>query len=44
VLKLLWTYGHGDIGALEEVDRAFTSTVTPLRAVSSDASQTQRGA
>ena len=44
VLKLLATYGHGDIGALEEVDRAFTSTVTPLRTVSSDASQTQRGA
>jgi hypothetical protein len=25
---------HGDIGALEEIDRAFGSNVTPLRAVS----------
>lgn len=28
------TYGHGDVGALEEIDRAF-STVVPLRSVPS---------
>ena len=33
MLKLLETYGHGDVGALEEIDRAFELTVTPLRAV-----------
>jgi hypothetical protein len=44
VLKLLAVYGHGDVGALEEIDRAFKAKVTPLRAVNSDASQTQRGA
>jgi integrase len=32
-LKLLTVYGHGDVGALEEIDRAFGSSVTPLRAV-----------
>jgi hypothetical protein len=26
-------YGHGDLGALEEIDRAFGSNVRPLRAV-----------
>ena len=41
VLKLLATYGHGDVGALEEVDRAFAATVTPLRVVDSDAGQMQ---
>ena len=41
VLKLLETYGHGDVGALEEIDRAFESTVSPLRAVNEDAIQTQ---
>jgi integrase len=40
VLKLLETYGHGDIGALDEVDRAFEATVTPLRLVDSDATET----
>jgi hypothetical protein len=35
-LKLLRVYGHGDIGALEEIDRAFGSNVTPLRAVGAD--------
>jgi integrase len=44
VLKLLETYGHGDVGALEEIDRAFRTMVTPLRAVNSDATQTQAGA
>jgi hypothetical protein len=44
VLKLLAVYGHGDIGALEEIDRAFQSNVTPLRPVNSDATQTQLGA
>ncbi len=34
VLKLLAVYGHGDVGALEEIDAAF-SRVTPLRAVGS---------
>jgi hypothetical protein len=43
VLELLETYGHGDVGALEAIDKAFKST-TPLRAVNSDASQTQMGA
>jgi hypothetical protein len=43
VLKLLETYGHGDVGASEEIDRAFQSTVTPLRAVNSDASEMQSG-
>jgi hypothetical protein len=37
VLKLLAVYGHGDVGALEEIDRAFERNVTPLRAVNSDA-------
>ena len=37
-------YGHGDIGALEEIDRAFNPNVRPLRAVNSDATKTQRGA
>jgi hypothetical protein len=32
-LKLLRVYGHGDVGALEEIDRAFGSNVRPLRAV-----------
>ena len=31
--KLLRVYGHGDVGALEEIDRAFGSNVTRLRAV-----------
>ena len=44
VLKLLETYGHGDVGALEEIDKAFQSTVTPLRAVNSDATEMQSGA
>jgi hypothetical protein len=44
VLKLLETYGHGDVGALEEIDRAFAATVTPLRAVNSDAGEMQTGA
>ena len=44
VLKLLATYGHGDVGALEEIDKAFAKPVTPLRVVDSDASQTHRGA
>lgn len=32
--KMLAVYGHGDIGAMEEVDRAFASTVVPLRLAS----------
>jgi hypothetical protein len=40
VLKLLAVYGHGDVGALEEIDRAFKTSVTPLRAVDSDATRT----
>jgi integrase len=36
-LKLLAVYGHGDVGALEEIDRAFKANVMPLRAVDSDA-------
>jgi hypothetical protein len=44
VLKLLATYGHGDVGALEEIDKAFAATVTRLRAVDSDASEMQTGA
>jgi integrase len=34
-LKLLKIYGHGDVGALEEIDRSFGSNVTPLRRVAS---------
>ena len=33
VLKLLAVYGHGDVGALEEIDAAFAGKVTPLQAV-----------
>jgi integrase len=33
-LKMLEVYGHGDVGALEEIDKAFGSNVTPLRAAS----------
>lgn len=44
VLKLLAVYGHGDVGALDEIDKAFTNTVTPLRALISDASEMQTGA
>jgi hypothetical protein len=40
-LKLLAVYGHGDLGALEEIDRAFNANVRPLRAVNSDATGTQ---
>jgi hypothetical protein len=36
-------YGDGDVGALEEIDRAFKAKVTPLRAVDSDATGTQGG-
>ena len=42
VLKLLAVYGYGDVGALEEVDRAFADNVRPLRAVP-DAIQTPSG-
>jgi hypothetical protein len=35
VLQLLTVYGHGDVGALEEIDRAFGANVTELRAVDS---------
>jgi hypothetical protein len=41
-LKLLAVYGHGDIGALEEIDRAFRGNVRALRAVNSDATGTQK--
>jgi hypothetical protein len=43
VEKLLAVYGHGDVGALEEIDRAFRANVTPLRAVNSAAIGTQEG-
>jgi integrase len=33
VLKLLAIYGHGDVGALEEIDRAFGRKVARLHAV-----------
>jgi hypothetical protein len=33
VLELLAVYGHGDVGALEEIDRAFSRKVARLRAV-----------
>ncbi len=32
-LALLGVHGHGDVGALEAIDRAFAANVTPLRAV-----------
>jgi integrase len=38
VLKLLAVYGHGDVGALDEIDRAFAANVRPLRVIS-DATQ-----
>jgi hypothetical protein len=31
--SLLEVYGHGDIGALEEVDRAFAGNVVQLRRI-----------
>lgn len=43
VLKLLAVYGHGDVGALDEIDKAFQGHVTPLRAVNSDATEMQTG-
>jgi hypothetical protein len=43
VLQLLTVYGHGDVGALEEIDRAFGANVTELRAVDSATTRTQRG-
>jgi hypothetical protein len=43
VLKLLAVYGHGDVGALEEIDKAFQGNVVALRTVNSDATQTQTG-
>jgi integrase len=43
VEKLLAVYGHGDVGALEEIDRAFRTNVAPLRAVDSAATGTQEG-
>ena len=42
--KMLAIYGHGDVGALEEVDRAFRANVSQLRAVNSDASEMHAGA
>lgn len=33
VLKMLAVYGHGDVGALDAIDRAFAANVTPLRRV-----------
>jgi integrase len=36
VLKLLRVYGHGEVGALEEIDRAFGQNVQPLRPRSVD--------
>jgi hypothetical protein len=33
-LKMLEVYGHGDVGALEEIDKAFGANVTPLRVAS----------
>jgi integrase len=44
VLKLLAVHGHGDIGALEEIDEAFKANVRHLRPVESDATETQRQA
>ena len=35
VQKMLAIYGHGEVGALEEIDRAFAATVTPIRKVES---------
>jgi integrase len=41
VTKLLAVYGHGDVGALEEIDRAFATNVRRLRVL--DAGETQKG-
>jgi integrase len=43
VLQPLTVYGHGDVGALEEIDRAFRANVTELRAVDSATTRTRRG-
>jgi hypothetical protein len=43
VLDLLEVYGHGDVGALEQIDRAFAANVRSLRVVL-DAGETQTGA
>jgi hypothetical protein len=43
VLKLLAVYGHGDVGALEEIDKAFRANVTSLRPVDSVTSGMQGG-
>ena len=43
VLKLLAVYGHDNVGALEEIDRAFQANVRELRAVDSDANRMQGG-
>jgi hypothetical protein len=42
-LSSLAVYGHGDVGALEEIDRAFRTNVAPLRAVNSATTGTQEG-
>jgi hypothetical protein len=41
VLKLLAVYGHGDVGAVEEIDKALKPNVRPLRPVNSDANGMQ---
>lgn len=38
--QMLAIYGHGDVGALEEVDAAFEGRVVPLKAVERDADKT----
>jgi integrase len=43
VEKLIQTYGHGELGALDEVERAFASVI-PLRRVVSDAPADARAA
>jgi hypothetical protein len=40
---LLAVYGRGDVGLLDEIDRAFAANLRPLWVVS-DAGQTQSGA
>lgn len=41
VLQMLEIYGHGDVGALEEIDAAFSDAVTPgLRVIEGGGTQT----
>jgi integrase len=42
-IKMVETYAHANIGALEQIDKAFATRPVQLRAVNSDATETQGG-